>query len=398
MPIDDSTFRGEATRAIHGGQAPDPGYGAVTPPIYQTVSFAFDSVEQAVARSAHLEEGYNYTRVANPTTDVLESKLALLEGAEGCVAFGSGMGAISALLLGVCRTGDHVVCASTIYGATHGLLTGPLQRWGIGCTFVDAREPGNITRAIRPDTRLIYLESPANPNLRLVDLESVSQLAHDRGVPVAIDNTFATSVNQQPLRLGVDLVVYSASKYISGHGDTLGGAVLGNAEFLRHIRAAEILFGATMSPLNAFLLIRGAQTLPLRMARHNASAQAVAQWLETQPRVTRTLYPGLRSHLQHDLAVRQMRGFGGVVSFEVADDATAQQVIDATRLCTIAASLGDVKTLIAQPARMSHRFMSPQAREEAGISDRLIRLSVGLEDVEDIIADLDSALNARTTA
>lgn len=395
MPQDPSRPHGAFTRAVHAGQDPDPAFGALATPIYQTAAFAFETIEQAVARSAHLEEGYSYSRVSNPTTDALEHKLAELEGAEACVTFASGMGAISALLLGLCETGDHVVCANSIYGATHGLLTGILARWGLSVTFVDAREAGNVARAIRPDTRLVYIESPSNPTLRLVDLEAVAQIAHDRGVLVAIDNTFASSINQQPIRFGIDLVVYSATKYISGHGDTLGGAVLGQPEHIRRVRAAEILVGATLSPHSAYLLLRGMQTLPLRLARHNDNALAVARWLQAHPRVRQTIYPGLPTHPQHALAQHQMSGFGGVVSFDVGSDSDAQQIIDATRLCTIAASLGDVKTLIAQPVRISHRFMPLAMREEAGITPGMIRLSVGLEDVDDILADLAQALEAR---
>jgi len=394
MTSDEFANGGEATRAIHGGQHPDPGYGANATPIYQTASFAFDSVEQAIARSAHLEEGYCYTRMGNPTSTALEEKLAVLDGAEAGVAFASGMGAISALFFGLCNTGDHIVCADSLYGATWSLLTGPLQRWGLSHTPVDPREPGNVARAIRPDTRLVYLESPSNPMLRIVDFEAIAQLAHDRGVLVATDNTFASSYNQQPLRFGVDLVVYSATKYISGHGDTLGGAVLGRADLTRKIRAAEILLGATISPMNAFLLLRGTQTLPLRMERHNANALAVAQWLERQPGVQAVYYPGLPQHPQHALAQQQMRGFGGVVSFDVGSDAAAKQVVDAVRLALISLSLGDTKTLISMPARMSHRALPPQARAVAGITPGLIRLSVGLEDVDDIIADLDQALRS----
>lgn len=394
MPYDPSAYPGEATRAIHGGQHPDPAYGANATPIYQTASFAFTSVEQAIARAAHLEEGYTYTRMENPTIEALEEKLALLDDAESSVAFATGMGAISALFMGLCHTGDHVVCANSLYGATYSFLTGPLQQWGLGHTLVDAREPGNIARAILPDTRLVYLESPSNPSLRLVDFEAVAQAAHDRGVPVAVDNTFATSYNQQPIHTGVDLVVYSATKYISGHGDTLGGAVLGRADLVRRVRATEILLGATLSPFNAFLLLRGVATLPLRVERHNANALAVAQWLQRQPQVHSISYPGLESHPQHALARHQMRGFGGVVAFDVGSDAAAARVLDATRLCTIALSLGDMRTLIMLPARMSHRNLSPHAREEAGIPPGLIRLSVGLEDVGDIIADLEQALSA----
>ncbi len=293
MTSDASPYRGEATRAIHGGRQPDSAVGASVTPIYQTAAFAFDSVEQAISRAAHLEEGYCYTRMGNPTVEALEDKLALMEGAEGCLAFASGMGAISALVMALCRTGDHVVCADNIYGGTYSLLTGPLAQWGISCTFVDAREAGNVARAIRPDTRLVYVESPSNPALRLVDFESVAQLAHDRGVLVAADNTFATSFNQLPLHFGIDLVVYSATKYIGGHGDTLGGAVIGRNDLVRQIRALETLSGATLSPFNAFLLARGAQTLPLRMARHNTNALEVAQWLVRQPGVTAVHYPGL---------------------------------------------------------------------------------------------------------
>ena len=393
MPSDPQQL-GPSTRAIHGGETPDVGAGAVATPIYQTAAFTFDSVEQAVARAAHLEEGYVYTRMGNPTIEALEAKLAHLEGTEACVAFGSGMGAVSGLFLGLCGTGDHVVCSDSLYGATYSLLTGPLRRWGLGVTFVDAREPGNIARAIGPETRLVYVESPSNPMLRLVDLEAVAQLAHDRGVPVAIDNTFATSVNQQPLALGVDLVLYSATKYISGHGDTLGGAVLGSNDLIRRVRQAEILAGAALSPLNAFLLLRGAATLPLRVERHNANALEVARWLQEHPRVLRAHYPGLESHPQHDLARGQMRGFGGMVSFEVEDDETARRVINAVRLIHIALSLGDTRSLISQPASMSHRGVSPQVRTAAGITPGLIRLSVGLEDVADLIADLAQALEA----
>lgn len=283
MSSDNDIHQGEATRAIHAGQEPDPAFGALASPIYQTTAFAYDSIDQAVARAAHLEEGYSYSRVANPTLDALERKLAALEGAEACVTFGSGMGAISALFLGMCGAGDHVVCADSIYGATQGMLTTTFCRWGLQVTFVDAREPSNIARAIGPDTRLVYLESPSNPTLRLVDFEAVAQLAHDRQVPVATDNTFATSVNQRPLEFGVDLVVYSATKYICGHGDTLGGAVLGRNDLLRRIRTEEILVGATLSPFSAFLLLRGAQTLPLRVERHNANAAALARWLQAHP-------------------------------------------------------------------------------------------------------------------
>jgi len=392
MPIDPRQY-GPSTRAIHGGRGPDDA-GAVAAPIYQTAAFAFDSVEQAVARAAHLEEGYSYTRLDNPTIETLEAKLALLEGAQACVAFASGMGAVSGLFLSLCGAGDHVVCSDSLYGATYSLLAGPLRRWGLSVTFVDAREPGNVARAIGPETRLVYIESPSNPTLRLIDLEAVAQLAHDRNVLVAIDNTFATSVNQQPLSLGIDLVVYSATKYISGHGDTLGGAVLGGSDLIRKVRLAEILAGATLSPLNAFLLLRGALTLPLRVERHNANALAVAYWLREHPRVTRVHYPGLPDHPQHDLARRQMRGFGGMVGFEVEDETAARQVVNAVRLFHIAFSLGDARGLISLPAAMSHRALPLPARTAAGITPTLIRLSIGLEDVEDLIADLEQALEA----
>lgn len=384
---------GQATQAIHGGQQPDPAYGAVATPIYQTAAFAVDTVEQAVARAAHLEDGYSYTRNGNPTVEALAEKLTVLEGAEGGVVFGSGMGAISAMFLGLCGAGDHVVCADSLYGATYSLLTATLSRWGLQVDCVDAREPGNLARAIRPDTRLVYVESPANPTLRLVDLEAAAQLAHDRGVPLAVDNTFATSCNQLPLRLGADLVVYSATKYISGHGDTLGGAVLGRADLIRRIRNTETLIGASLSPFNAFLLLRGVQTLPLRMERHNANALEIARRLYTHPRVVHVSYPGLPSHPQHGLAVQQMRGFGGMVAFDMADDDAARRVINAVRLCTRAVSLGDVKTLISQPSTMSHRHLPTPVRTAAGITPGLIRLSVGLEDVEDIWDDLVMALD-----
>lgn len=392
MTADSGPYRGEATRAIHGGQRPDAAIGASATPIYQTAAFAVDNVEQAIARAAHLEEGYYYTRQGNPTVQALEEKLALFDGAEGCVAFASGMGAISTLFMTLCRAGDHVVCTDSVFGGTYTLLTAPLAQWGLSCTFVDAREAGNIARAIRPDTRLVYVESPSNPSLRLVDFEAVAQLAHDRGVLVAADNTFATAYNQQPLRFGVDLVAYSATKYIGGHGDALGGAVLGRNDLVRQIRATAALSGATLSPFNAFLFLRGAQTLPLRMERHNANGLAVAQWLAEQPDIHAVHYPGLPSHTQHQLAVGQMRGFGGVIAFDLGSDEAAKRMINATRLCVISYSLGDVKTLIALPARMSHRALPPQARALAGITPGLVRLSVGLEDVEDILADLEQAL------
>ncbi len=392
MTSDASSFHGEATLAIHGGQHPDAAVGANVTPIYQSAAFTFDSVEQAIARAAHLEEGYCYTRFGNPTMQALEDKLALLDDAESCIAFASGMGAISTLFMALCRAGDHVICADSVYGGSYTLLTGPLAQWGLNCTFVDAREAGNIARAIRPDTRLVFVESPSNPTLRLVDFEAMAQLAHDRGVLVACDNTFATSYNQRPLRFGIDLVAYSATKYIGGHGDALGGAVLGRNDLVRQVRTLATVNGATLSPFNAFLLLRGAQTLPLRIARHNANALAVAQWLAEQRTIAQVHYPGLPHHAQHALARGQMRGFGGIVSFELGSDAAAKCLVDAVRLCVISFSLGDVKTLISLPARMSHRALPPHARAQAGITPGLVRLSVGLEDVEDILADLAQAL------
>jgi methionine-gamma-lyase len=388
------------TDAVHAGERPDPTTGAVDPPIVQATTFTHPSAAESArvveALQAGERDGYLYTRWGNPTIRALEEKLAALEGGEAALATASGMAAISTAILSVVQTGDHVVAARQLYSATYNLLAKVLPRFGVETTFVDPTDLGAFAGALRANTKLIYIETPSNPLLEITDIAGVVKLAEGAGVLTMIDNTFATPYNQRPLELGIDVVLHATTKYLSGHGDAMGGAVIGRREFIDHaLMEMHRDLGGVISPLGAWLTLRGIRTLGLRMARHNGNALTIARFLHDHPRVERVYYPGLEDHPGHELARRQMRGFGGVLSFEVVGGYEAgERLINNVKLCTRAVSLGDVRTLITHPASTTHYIVPREERLNSGISDGLVRLAVGIEDAEDLIADLDQALQA----
>ena len=387
------------TRAIHAGEEPDPTTGALSTPIYQTATFAYPSAEHAARLYAYEVEGFHYSRWGNPTVAALEAKMADLEGGEAALAAASGMAAVTTALLSLAKSGDHVVAAETLYGGTHHFLSEEAPRLGLEVTLVDATQTENLEAAVRENTVALYIESPANPMLKLVDIEAAAALAQEHGLVSLIDNTFATPFCQHPIELGIDMVIHSATKYLGGHGDLIAGVVVGGRDRIESARVSiSRHLGGILGPFDAWLVIRGIHTLPIRMARHNENALQVARGLEAHPQVERVYYPGLESHPQHELAVRQMPGgFGGMVAFEVAGGIEGgRTLLDHVRLCIQTVSLGDARTLITHPASTTHnpRIIPREERLRAGLSDGLIRLSVGLEDPDEIFADLDQALNA----
>lgn len=387
---------GFSTKAIHAGNVVDAQSGALSTPIYQSSTFVFDCCETGGKRFAGEDNGFIYTRLGNPTTAILENKIAALEGGEACAAAASGMGAISACLWSIASAGKHIIADETLYGCTFALLSHGMTRYGVEVTFTDLSDIENLKRCLRSNTVCIYLETPANPNLKITDIELISRTAHEfnPGITVVCDNTFASPVLQKPLELGADVVVHSATKYLNGHGDVVAGFVVGRRDFISEVKMFGLkdMTGACIDPFAAWLILRGLKTLVLRVNRHCQSAPKVAQYLFENPKVQKVNYPGLPSHPGHSVAARQMSGFGGMISFEVKGGKEAgMRLCNALRLCTIAVSLGDAETLIEHPASMTHSAYSPSELEEAGISAGLIRLSVGLEDVEDIIADLEQA-------
>lgn len=389
--------KGFGTKAIHAGHHKDPVSGALTTPIFATSTFVFDSAEQGGRRFALEEGGYIYSRLGNPTLTQVEEKLAALEGAEACMAMASGMGAISSALWTALKAGDHVIADETLYGCTYALLSHGLTRFGVEVSFVDATDPENVRKAMKENTKVVYLETPANPNLKIVDIKTISDIAHEKeGCLVMVDNTFCTPFIQRPIELGADVVVHSATKYLNGHGDVIAGFVVGSVEFMTQVRLFGVkdMTGAVLSPFDAYLIMRGMKTLEIRMERHCQNAMEVAKFLENHPAVEKMYYPGLESHPQYELAKKQMSLPGGMISFEVMGGVEAgKELLNGLNLCVLAVSLGDCETLIQHPASMTH---SPYTREErlaAGIEDGLIRLSVGLENVDDIIADLKEGLD-----
>lgn len=387
--------RGFATRAIHHAYDPFRNEGALTPPLHLTSTFAFESAAAGSEIFAGEREGYFYSRVSNPTLDLLEQRMAVLEGAEAGLALASGMGAISATLWTLLSPGDEVITDKTLYGCTFAFMQHGLARFGITITHVDLTDPANLSDAISDKTRVVFFETPANPNMRLVDIAAVSDIAHQAGAHVVVDNTYATPYLTRPIELGADLVVHSATKYLGGHGDVVAGLVVGSAEQISEIRLVGMkdMTGAVMAPFNAMLVLRGLKTLALRMDRHCASAAIVAEMLDKSPGVTSVWYPGLPGFAQHALAKKQMADFGGMIAFELEGGIEAgRKMMDGLKMITRAVSLGDTETLIQHPASMTHSTYTPEERAEHGISDGLIRLSVGLEDVQDILADLKGAL------
>ena len=386
---------GLGTTAIHAGTLKNL-YGTLAMPIYQTSTFIFDSAEQGGRRFALEEAGYIYTRLGNPTTTVLENKIAALEEGEAAVATSSGMGAISSTLWTVLKAGDHIVTDKTLYGCTFALMCHGLTRFGIDVTFVDTSNLDEVKNAMKENTRVVYLETPANPNLKIVDIEALAKITHTNpNTLVIVDNTFATPYMQKPLTLGADVVVHSVTKYINGHGDVIAGLVITNKALADQIRFVGLkdMTGAVLGPQDAYYIIRGMKTFEIRMERHCKNARKVVEFLNNHPKIERVYYPGLETHPGYEIAKKQMKDFGAMISFELKGGFEAgKTLLNSLKLCSLAVSLGDTETLIQHPASMTHSPYTKEEREAAGITDGLVRLSVGLENVEDIIADLEHGL------
>ncbi|HTG86224.1 MAG TPA: cystathionine gamma-synthase [Pyrinomonadaceae bacterium] len=375
---------GFATTAIHTGSEPDEATGSVTVPIYQTSTYAQDALGK--------HKGYEYARTQNPTRSALERNVAALEGARFGFAFASGMAAIDATLRLV-KSGDHVIVSDNTYGGTARLFNRILTHYGITFDYVDSSDPLNVEAAIKPNTKMVFLETPTNPIMIITDLKEVSEISHRAGARVVCDNTFMSPYLQRPLEFGVDIVVHSTTKYLNGHSDGVGGVVvLNDEEDANWIAFVQNSAGAILSPFDSWLVMRGTKTLALRMEQHDKSGRAVAAFLEEHPKVHKVYYPGSASHPQHALARRQQHGFGGMVAFDVGSLANARTVLESVKLCTLAESLGGVETLISHPATMTHASVDEAKRQRLGITEGLVRISVGIEDTDDIIADLDQAL------
>ena len=374
-----------STVCIHAGQTPDPATGAIITPIYQTSTYVQDGLGK--------HKGYEYARTQNPTRSALEANLAAIEGGKTAFCFASGMAATAAVLT-LLQSGDHVVATANLYGGTYRFFEQVLRKYGLDFTYADTSRLRDLEQAIRPTTRLIFLETPTNPMLTLTDLDSACTIAHGHGIPVAVDNTFASPYVQQPIAFGADLVVHSTTKFLNGHSDSVGGAVIAvrddHIEWLRFVQNAE---GAIIGPMDAWLVLRGTKTLPVRMERHNANAMVLAEYLAAHPAVSAVYYPGLASHPQHELAKRQMRGFGVLISFRLGSFDHARTFLEGVRLMSLAESLGGVETLVSHPATMTHASVPHDQRQQLGITDDLVRVSVGIEDVEDLKDDLSQALD-----
>lgn len=386
------------TKVTHVGHEPEPLTGSIVTPIYQTSTFVFPSVEEGAARFSGESEGYIYTRLGNPTLAALERCVSALENGEKAIAFASGMSAIASVVMAIVSAGDHIVADTCVYGSVYSLFSGILTRFGVEVDFVDCSDPEQVEKAIKPNTKLIYFESPSNPVLKLVDIEAMVRIAKKHGIMTVMDNTFMTPYFQRPLDWGVDVVVHSATKYLGGHGDVIGGIAIGSKEFMGHVAETTLKdMGGVLGPFDAWLILRGIKTLHVRMERHQYNAMKVAEFLENHKGVERVYYPGLKSHPQHELAKKQMRGFGGMIAVELKGGFEAgKTMMNSVQLCHLAVSLGKTATLVEHPASMTHSTMTPEARKAAGIADGLVRISVGLEHVDDIIADLSQALKKAT--
>ncbi|MFO7733101.1 MAG: aminotransferase class I/II-fold pyridoxal phosphate-dependent enzyme [Candidatus Aminicenantes bacterium] len=382
------------TQVIHAGPEPDPVYGGVSVPIYQSSTFAFDSAEQGAARFAGREKGFIYTRIGNPTIRALEQCLAELEGGFDASATASGMAAVTTIYTALLDKDAHVVGTASIYGPSRTVLENEFSRFGVRSDFVDTSDIPNIERCLRPETRLLFVETPANPTLAVTDIKACARLARERGIVLAVDNTFSSPLLQNPLALGADIVMHSLTKFINGHSDVVGGVLIAKDEALhKRLRKVLILMGGTMDPHQAWLVLRGVRTLALRVERSQESAAKLAPWLAAHPKVRWVNYPGLESHPQRALAAEQMKGFGSMLCFGLHGGFEAgRKMINAVELCTLAVSLGGIESLIQHPASMTHAGVSREHQEAAGITDDLIRLSVGCEAWEDIRDDLEQAL------
>ena len=390
---------GFATKQIHTGKIEIPGIAPLATPIFQTSTFEFETTAQGAHRFAGEEAGYIYTRLGNPNTTKIGEKLAALEHAEAGMAMASGMGEVTTVMWTVLHAGDHLLADDALYGCTFSFFTHGLTRYGVEVTLVDFEDLDAVRAAIRPNTKAFYFETPTNPNRKLIDIAAISKIAHENcpDAKVIVDNTFATPYLQRPLDLGADVVIHSATKYLNGHGDVIAGMAAGTKEFIDecNLFGLKDMTGAVLGPFEAFLIDRGLKTLDIRVKKHCENAMRVATFLEGHPMVKRVIYPGLESHPRHELAKKQMHGgFGGIITFEL--NATREQsaeFVNSLKLCTIAVSLGDAETLIEHPATMTHSTYTPEALEQAGIGESMLRLSVGLEDAEDIIADLKAGLD-----
>ena len=386
---------GFSTKSVHGGEKLCPLTGSVTTPIYQTSNFGFTDLDSLKRVFADHSKGYFYTRYSNPTLEAIEGKLADLMGAQKALVFSSGMAALTTAIMSLVSSGDHIVSAFDIYGGTFNFFANVLPQYGVTIDLIETTDAGKLAESIRPNTKVIFFESPTNPLLKLMDISEVAKIGNKRGIVTFMDNTFATPFNQRPIEMGIDLVMHSATKYLGGHSDLIGGVVAGGEELMRKVMSFRYVFGGVPDPQSAWLLMRGVKTLKVRMEAHNQNGMQVAQFLENHPRVERVYYPGLKSHPQHELAKSQMKGFGGMVSFEITGGNNALgQFLGMLRICQLAVSLGGIESLICPPALTIHRRLSKSERIRAGIKDNLLRLSVGIEDAQDLIDDLDQALSS----
>jgi len=390
-----TTSKHVETQAIHSGRINDEQFGSLATPLYQTSTFIFDNANQGAERFAGEAEGYIYTRLGNPTTRQLEMRVAAMEGMEDAAATATGMGAVSGALLANLQSGDHIISSKAVYGCSYALMSHMLTKFGIEVTFVDMTDPANIENAIQENTKVIFLETPINPNMVVLDLAAIAAIAKKHEIISIADNTFLTPVLQQPAQFGIDIVVHSATKYLNGHGDVVAGIICGSSEMIMNIKMTALKdIGATISPHDAWLILRGLKTLPVRIERHCENAQKIAEFLEGHENVAQVYYPGLKSHPGNKFIGSQMKAAGGVIAFELKSDlAGGEAFINRMKLFSIAVSLGDAESLIQHPASMTHSPYTQEERLEAGISDTLIRISVGLEHNEDLIADLAQSLD-----
>jgi len=378
--------RGFATRAIHVGQEPDPSTGAVAPPIFATSTY----VQEEIGKN----KGYEYARVSNPTRTRLEKNLAALEGGTSAHVFSSGMAAITAMLT-MMKSGDHIVCGSNVYGGVPRLFNQVLVNYGLQFSYVDTSDVSAVERAIRPSTKLVHIETPTNPLMTVTDIAAVARVAHAHGAELSVDNTFMSPYFQKPIPLGADIVMHSTTKFLNGHSDGLGGVLVCTKPHHKETFSfVQKCTGGILSPFECWLVLRGVKTLAVRMEQHDRSGRQVAEFLKTHKKVKKVFYPGLSDHPQHELAKRQMSGFGAMITFETGSFDNAQKMLRKVRVCSLGESLGGVETLISHPATMTHAALGAEGRAEIGLTDGMVRLSVGIEDVEDIVADLDQALGA----
>jgi cystathionine beta-lyase/cystathionine gamma-synthase len=378
---------GFRTDAIHAGQEPDPTTGAVTIPIYQTSTY----VQEGIGK----HKGFEYARTQNPTRMALEKNVAVLEGGIAGYAFASGMAATTAITQLLLKQGDHAICSDNVYGGTFRLFDKIVRHYGVEFTYVNTSNLSDLTAAMRPNTRMVFIETPTNPIMSITDIRGVSAIAHQGGCRLVVDNTFMTPYFQLPLELGADIVVHSTTKYLNGHSDSVGGvAVLKRQDDAERLQFIQNAAGAILSPFDSWLVMRGIKTLPIRMEAHNANGMAVANFLANKKEVKRIYYPGLPNHPGHELAKKQMSGFGGMISFDLGSLDRAKRFLERVRLCSLGESLGGVETLISHPATMTHASVPAEERQRLGITDGLVRLSVGIEDVEDLIADLEKAFDS----